>query len=78
MSLNDVVLQFDCKGLMLLFPANSNATFPMNLSSFFHYLIKGENREALKWNQRVSIAIDVARGLEYLHDGVREKKKKKQ
>ncbi|XP_078175447.1 protein kinase superfamily protein [Carex rostrata] len=29
----------------------------------------GENREALKWNQRVSIAIDVARGLEYLHDG---------
>ncbi|KAJ3678350.1 hypothetical protein LUZ60_002153 [Juncus effusus] len=29
----------------------------------------GENREPLKWDQRVSIAIDVARGLEYLHDG---------
>ncbi|KAJ4773300.1 Protein kinase superfamily protein [Rhynchospora pubera] len=29
----------------------------------------GGNHEALKWDQRVNIAIDVARGLEYLHDG---------
>ncbi|XVE50497.1 hypothetical protein DITRI_Ditri01bG0167300 [Diplodiscus trichospermus] len=28
-----------------------------------------ENREPLSWNLRVYIALDVARGLEYLHDG---------
>ncbi|KAI3688567.1 hypothetical protein L2E82_46218 [Cichorium intybus] len=28
-----------------------------------------ENRELLSWNLRVQIALDVARGLEYLHDG---------
>ncbi|PPD82535.1 hypothetical protein GOBAR_DD20521 [Gossypium barbadense] len=30
---------------------------------------KGENLEPLSWNLRVYIALDVARGLEYLHDG---------
>lgn len=30
----------------------------------------GENREPLSWDLRVHIALDVARGLEYLHDGV--------
>jgi hypothetical protein len=44
------------------------------VSSFFS--IVEESREVLKWDQRMSIAIDVARGLEYLHDGVREEKKK--
>ncbi|KAA3467530.1 calcium/calmodulin-regulated receptor-like kinase 1 [Gossypium australe] len=29
----------------------------------------GENLEPLSWNLRVYIALDVARGLEYLHDG---------
>nr|XP_043606043.1 calcium/calmodulin-regulated receptor-like kinase 1 [Erigeron canadensis] len=29
----------------------------------------GDNRELLSWNLRVQIALDVARGLEYLHDG---------
>ncbi|XP_022734964.1 calcium/calmodulin-regulated receptor-like kinase 1 isoform X1 [Durio zibethinus] len=29
-----------------------------------------ENHEPLSWNLRVYIALDVARGLEYLHDGV--------
>ncbi|XP_020102649.1 calcium/calmodulin-regulated receptor-like kinase 1 [Ananas comosus] len=29
----------------------------------------GENRQLLSWDLRVSIALDVARGLEYLHDG---------
>ncbi|XP_039026636.1 calcium/calmodulin-regulated receptor-like kinase 1 [Hibiscus syriacus] len=29
----------------------------------------GENHEPLSWNLRVYIALDVARGLEYLHDG---------
>ncbi|XP_064966064.1 calcium/calmodulin-regulated receptor-like kinase 1 isoform X2 [Musa acuminata AAA Group] len=31
-----------------------------------------EKHEALRWDLRVNIALDVARGLEYLHDGVRE------
>lgn len=30
----------------------------------------GENSAPLKWDLRVNIALDVARGLEYLHDGV--------
>ncbi|XWS27912.1 hypothetical protein CRYUN_Cryun25bG0020900 [Craigia yunnanensis] len=29
----------------------------------------GENHEPLSWNLRIYIALDVARGLEYLHDG---------
>ncbi|CAL0333805.1 unnamed protein product [Lupinus luteus] len=29
----------------------------------------GEENEALSWNMRVDIALEVARGLEYLHDG---------
>ncbi|KAB1995520.1 hypothetical protein ES319_D13G167300v1 [Gossypium barbadense] len=32
-------------------------------------LCAGENHEPLSWNLRVYIALDVARGLEYLHDG---------
>ncbi|WRX28253.1 hypothetical protein QQP08_020740 [Theobroma cacao] len=32
--------------------------------------LSGENHEPLSWNLRVYIALDVARGLEYLHDGV--------
>lgn len=34
-----------------------------------HLYNSGENRELLSWNLRVQIALDVARGLEYLHDG---------
>lgn len=35
------------------------------------YLIHaGENLEPLSWDLRVHVALDVARGLEYLHDGV--------
>ncbi|XP_044955104.1 calcium/calmodulin-regulated receptor-like kinase 1 [Hordeum vulgare subsp. vulgare] len=30
----------------------------------------GENSAPLRWELRVNIALDVARGLEYLHDGV--------
>lgn len=30
----------------------------------------GENHEPLSWDLRVNIALDIARGLEYLHDGV--------
>jgi hypothetical protein len=30
----------------------------------------GEKHEPLGWDLRVDIALDVARGLEYLHDGV--------
>jgi hypothetical protein len=30
----------------------------------------GENNAPLTWDLRVNIALDVARGLEYLHDGV--------
>jgi hypothetical protein len=33
-------------------------------------VVSGENSAPLKWNLRVNIALDVARGLEYLHDGV--------
>lgn len=29
-----------------------------------------ENLEPLNWDLRIQIALDVARGLEYLHDGV--------
>ncbi|MBA0823011.1 hypothetical protein Goarm_019769, partial [Gossypium armourianum] len=32
--------------------------------------VYSENLEPLSWNLRVYIALDVARGLEYLHDGV--------
>jgi hypothetical protein len=30
----------------------------------------GENQDPLSWDSRVQIALDVARGLEYLHYGV--------
>ncbi|MBA0752189.1 hypothetical protein Gogos_001050 [Gossypium gossypioides] len=33
-------------------------------------MVNSENHEPLSWNLRVYIALDVARGLEYLHDGV--------
>lgn len=32
----------------------------------------GEKHEPLSWDLRVYIALDVARGLEYLHDGVKD------
>ncbi|KAL4580221.1 hypothetical protein LXL04_016406 [Taraxacum kok-saghyz] len=34
-----------------------------------HLYDLGENHESLSWDLRVQIALDVARGLEYLHDG---------
>lgn len=39
-----------------------------NVQFFWKFL--GENHEPLSWGLRVQIALDVARGLEYLHDGV--------
>ncbi|MFQ6650521.1 hypothetical protein Gotur_022917 [Gossypium turneri] len=33
-------------------------------------MVNSENHEPLSWNLRVYVALDVARGLEYLHDGV--------
>jgi hypothetical protein len=36
----------------------------------FSFHDSGEKIELLKWDLRVNIALDVARGLEYLHDGV--------
>lgn len=33
-------------------------------------LYSGEENETLGWDLRVHIALDVARGIEYLHDGV--------
>jgi len=36
----------------------------------FLSLYSGDVNEALCWGLRVHIALDVARGLEYLHDGV--------
>jgi len=36
----------------------------------FLSLYSGDVNEALCWDLRVNIALDVARGLEYLHDGV--------
>ena len=33
-------------------------------------LYSGEENGALGWDLRVHIALDVARGIEYLHDGV--------
>lgn len=35
-----------------------------------YLLFAGEKHEPLSWDLRVHIALDVARGLEYLHDGV--------
>uniref|UniRef100_A0A803KMV5 Protein kinase domain-containing protein n=1 Tax=Chenopodium quinoa TaxID=63459 RepID=A0A803KMV5_CHEQI len=34
-----------------------------------HFLSPDEKMEPLSWERRVHIALDVARGLEYLHDG---------
>ncbi|KAG1338505.1 hypothetical protein COCNU_04G008110 [Cocos nucifera] len=34
-----------------------------------NYIVAGEKHEALSWDWRIAIALDVARGLEYLHDG---------
>lgn len=33
-------------------------------------LVTDEKIQPLSWDMRVQIALDVARGLEYLHDGV--------
>lgn len=33
-------------------------------------LYSGDVNETLSWDLRVQVALDVARGLEYLHDGV--------
>ncbi|XP_054782655.1 putative leucine-rich repeat receptor-like serine/threonine-protein kinase At2g19230 [Prosopis cineraria] len=32
-------------------------------------LLSDKNSEVLKWNERLQVAVDAARGLEYLHDG---------
>nr|GEZ21951.1 calcium/calmodulin-regulated receptor-like kinase 1 [Tanacetum cinerariifolium] len=40
----------------------------MSKGSLFSHLYS-EDHEALSWDLRVQIAVDVARGLEYLHDG---------
>ncbi|CAA6658333.1 unnamed protein product [Spirodela intermedia] len=37
--------------------------------SLASHLYSKEEHESLVWDQRISIALDVARGLEYLHDG---------
>lgn len=34
------------------------------------FLSLGEENGTLGWDMRVHVALDVARGLEYLHDGV--------
>ena len=49
--------------------------FPSLCATFtkhdIHFLVcAGENHEPLSWDLRVYIALDVARGIEYLHDGV--------
>lgn len=36
----------------------------------FLSIYSGDVNEALCWDLRVNIALDVAKGLEYLHDGV--------
>ncbi|CAN1789569.1 Calcium/calmodulin-regulated receptor-like kinase 1 [Linum perenne] len=41
----------------------------MSKGSLSSHLYTGENLEPLNWDVRVNIALDVARGLEYLHDG---------
>ncbi|CAI0436570.1 unnamed protein product [Linum tenue] len=41
----------------------------MTKGSLSSHLYTGENHEPLKWDVRINIALDVARGLEYLHDG---------
>ncbi|TVU43419.1 hypothetical protein EJB05_09892 [Eragrostis curvula] len=55
---------------MLLYaymPNGSLASHLYGMSSL--YMIPCENSSPLKWDLRVNIALDVARGLEYLHDG---------
>lgn len=39
-------------------------------SCLLSMLVSGEKLDPLSWDLRVQIALDVARGLEYLHDGV--------
>ncbi|KAG6534989.1 hypothetical protein ZIOFF_008903 [Zingiber officinale] len=49
---------------MLVYVYMSNGSLASHL-----YGIAGEKHEPLSWDSRVNIALDVARGLEYLHDG---------
>ncbi|URD71980.1 Protein tyrosine kinase [Musa troglodytarum] len=48
---------------MLIYDYMTNGSLASQLYS--------ENHNVLSWDLRVNIALDVARGLEYLHDGVR-------
>ncbi|KAG4166582.1 hypothetical protein ERO13_A13G142100v2 [Gossypium hirsutum] len=52
---------------MLVYVYMSKGSLASHLYTFC--LCAGENHEPLSWNLRVYIALDVARGLEYLHDG---------
>ncbi|KAL6335728.1 hypothetical protein AAG906_039491 [Vitis piasezkii] len=44
-----------------------------SIALIYEYMVKGslknENEAVLSWKQRIGIALDVAQGLEYLHDG---------
>lgn len=40
------------------------------MKTFNKSSITGKDHEPVSWDLRVQIALDVARGLEYLHDGV--------
>lgn len=55
-----------------LFAAHSYSKSMCNFHEKLHGFLfhAGENHELLSWDLRVYIALDVARGLEYLHDGV--------
>lgn len=48
--------------------ACSHSIVFLNIQYFSEF--SGESHEPLSWGLRIQIALDVARGLEYLHDGV--------
>ena len=53
-----------CIAVLLSVSPNDNTVLTFNLGC------AGENNEPLSWGLMVQLALDVARGLEYLHDGV--------